>query len=34
MKIKVSQAQNIWFVVKETPVYQGGVRAQIFTPSI
>ena len=26
MKIKVSQAQNNWFVFKETPVYKIGVR--------
>ena len=26
MKIKVSQAQNDWFVFKEKPVYKRGVR--------
>ena len=26
MKIKVSQAQNNWFIFKVTPVYKRGVR--------
>ena len=26
MKMKLSQAQNNWFVFKETPVYKKGVR--------
>ena len=30
MKVKVSQAQNEWFVFKETPAYKRGVRRSVY----